>query len=426
MISERTTDQHGYRLHMIDSNKFKTIQIVLKFRASLNRETITKRALLPFVLQQGTMKYPSQAAFRQALDYLYGAGLTIDGAKKGNQHILTFRMEIANQAYLTEDFNIFQEAIQFLHDVVYKPKTTENGFDATYVAREKQTLSQKISSIVDNKMSYANMRLIDEMCVEEAYRLHVHGYKTDLDKINEKNLYHYYQQLITENPMDIYVLGDFSAIDVEAHISNVFNHERKVSHQQVAENEHDKAAVKEIIEQQNIQQAKLHLGYRTNITYVDSLYPALQVFNGVFGGFPSSKLFLNVREKNSLAYYAASRFESHKGLLFVFSGIDPKDYQKARQIILDQMEAMQQGDFTDAEVEEAKKQVINQWKETMDNPNGCIELLYHQVLANSDQSPLDILSRIEEVTKEDLLQVSKRLYLDTIYFLTTEEGVHHG
>ncbi|CQR47633.1 Antilisterial bacteriocin subtilosin biosynthesis protein AlbE [Paraliobacillus sp. PM-2] len=420
--NEKISKQNGYQLHVINTKKFKTIHIVLKFRAPLTKENITKRALLPFVLQQGTTSYPTQNKFRQALDNLYGSELNMDGAKKGNNHILTLRMEIANQGYLTTDTNIFHEAVKLLHEVIYSPKASNGAFDENIVTREKQTLKQKIHSIIDNKMSYANMRLIDEMCAEEAYRLHVHGYEDDLESINAQTLYQYYQELLSKDQMDIYVLGDFSSINVEDTISSYFNHDRHTQSIENSKETYNVETTKEIEEQQNIQQAKLHLGYRTDITYGDSLYPALQVFNGVFGGFPSSKLFINVREKNSLAYYAASRFESHKGLLLVFSGIAPNDYKQAKQIILEQMEAMKKGEFSEEDVEESKKQVKNQWKETIDHPNGLIEILYHQVLANADRTPTEVLTQINHVAKSDLMEVASKLQLDTVYFLTAQGG----
>src|SRR5699024_8437508 len=151
-----------------------------KFRAPLSRDSITQRALLPFVLQQGTERYPTSNAFRRALDNLYGATFSMDGAKKGEQHILTARMTLANQTYLSTDENILKEALHFFSETLFKPKQVNGSFDPKIVTREKQTLKQKIAALADDKMQYANMRMIDEMCENEPYRLHVHGYPEDL------------------------------------------------------------------------------------------------------------------------------------------------------------------------------------------------------------------------------------------------------
>lgn len=425
-VNEHTIMKNGYRLHIINSKKFKTIHFTAKLRTNLDREAITKRALLPFVLQQGTEKYPSSNLFRRALDELYGSVMSIDGAKKGDHHILSIRMEVANQAYLTTEKNILAEGIQFLKEVIFQPKTVNGSFDPKVVEREKQTLAQKIASIIDDKMSYANMRLIDEMCEQESYRFHVHGYPEDLPGIDAENLFEYYQNCLKHDEMDLYLLGDFEGMDVDSLVADHFDRTPPSpipSNERLLKPVHES---KEIIEEQMVQQGKLHLGFRTNITFADADYPALQIFNAIFGGFPSSKLFINVREKNSLAYYAASRFESHKGLLFVFSGIDPKEYQKAKQIILEQVEAMQAGDFTEEQITEAKKLVQNQYKETLDDPFGIIEVLFNQTLADTNRTIEEFFGQLNQTTKEELIAVANKLELDTVYFLTAQGGKTDG
>src|SRR5699024_7604611 len=160
-----------------------------------------------------------------------------------------------------------------------------------------------------------------------------------------------------------------------------------------------------VIEDQQIQQGKLHLGYRTHTKFADPDYPALQVFNAIFGGFPSSKLFINVREKNSLAYYASSKFESHKGILFVFSGIAPSDFDQAKSIILEQMEAMKKGDFTEEQISEAKRLIINQYKQTLDDPFGMIEIIYNQQMANTQRTVDELIDLINQVDAEAIIKV---------------------
>ncbi|QTM99472.1 insulinase family protein [Sediminibacillus dalangtanensis] len=424
VIQEKRVDKKGYRLHVIPSKKYKTTNVVVKLKAGLERDTITKRALLPYILQQGTNKYPSARELRTALDDLYGAVLGVDGSKKGENHVITLRLETANEAYLATDEQILERAVEMLSSILFDPKSDGNSFDASIVRREKQTLKQKIDSIIDDKMSYANMRMIDEMCKDEAYRLHVHGYAEDLEDINEETLYQYYQNMLAEDQMDVYVLGDVSVEKAERLIESAFADKQKASSPESKKTivEQSVEEVNTVVEEQNVQQAKLHLGYRTNITFGDPLYYALQVFNGLFGGFPSSKLFMNVREKHSLAYYAASRFESHKGLLLVFSGIAPKDFQQARDIINKQMVLMKEGEFSEEELKDTKDLVVNQLLETMDHPQGLIEILYHQVLAETEVSPDQMIERVKQVTREDVLHVGEKIEQDTVYFLTSKGG----
>ena len=269
------------------------------------------------------------------LDELYGASLYIEGAKKGNNHIISFRLEVANENYLPTETPILQQAISLFQEIIFSPRIENSRFIETVVEREKQTLENKIKAIFDNKLVYANNRLIEEMCNNERFQIHKDGYIEDLPKINGQNLFEYYQQLLKEDRMDLYVLGDFDIKNMENLLIDSFSRESEQPELTNTVNETPTITeLKEVKETQPVQQAKLHIGYRTNCTYKDDDYFALQVFNGIFGGFPSSKLFVNVREKHSLAYYAASRIESHKGLLIVYSGIAPEDEKKALKLLI--------------------------------------------------------------------------------------------
>lgn len=424
MIEQTVNEEQGFRLHLITSKKFKTLHFVVKFRAPLQRETITKRAILPYILQQGTKSYPTEQELQLQLDRLYGAVLSIDGAKKGSNHIMSFRLEIANQKFITSEESILDEAIKLLNEVIYHPNTDIDGnsFQANVFDREKETLKNKMNAIVDDKIAYANMRLIDEMCKKEAYGLHVHGYEEDLATLHSAETYRYYQKMLTEDALDVYVLGDFEQRTMKEKLNKIFS--SSVTKDITEQNEFikDRKETQVIIEEQPIQQAKLHLGYRTYCRFSDDHYFALQVFNGLFGGFPSSKLFTNVREKNSLAYYAASRLESHQGLLLVYSGIDADDYTRAREIIEQQMEAMKNGEFTTVEVEETKELIISQLLETLDSPQGIIELLYQQVIGNKQLPPNEFINQLKQVTKDDVVNVAQQITEDTIYLLTNKRG----
>ncbi|PAD37064.1 EF-P 5-aminopentanol modification-associated protein YfmF [Terribacillus saccharophilus] len=422
IAGEKIITGKGATLHLIPTKKYKTISIAVKLQAPLERETITARALLPYVLQQGTASLSDARALRLKLDDLYGAILSISGTKKGEKHIITLRLDVANENYLSDRTPLFERAVNLLREILFEPKVENGAFTESIVSRETQTLKQKMVALKDDKMSYANMRLIDEMCKDESYSLHVHGYEEELKDMDGSKLYGFYEKMLKQDKMDIYILGDVDSELAEKAVQPFLERDVSPIEERAASVHSTSADVQEVIETQDVQQAKLHLGYRTNIRYDDSDYAALQVFNGLFGGFPSSKLFRNVREKHSLAYYAASRFESHKGLLFVFSGIDPKDYQKAKEIIDAQLASMQAGEFEGSEVEEVKDLIVSQILETIDNPAGHIETLYQQVMGNKNITIEQMLDTIQQVTTEDVLQVAKKVQLDTVYLLTNKEA----
>ncbi|KKI92634.1 zinc protease [Bacillus sp. SA1-12] len=415
-IDEQLSKVNGLSLHTVSTKKFKTNTIVLKMLAPLKKQDVTYRALLPYVLQRGTKSFPTSISLRQHLDTLYGATLYVDLSKKGENHIISFRMEIANEKFLSDSTPLLEKGIKLLAEILLEPVLDGNSFKEEVVAQEKRTLKQRIQSVYDDKMRYSNLRLVQEMCKDEPYALHVNGEIDDVETITATSLYDYYQKAISSDKIDLYVVGDLDRQEVEGYVKQYFAFENNET--QVSEAV-DKKSIKEneVIEEQDVKQGKLNIGYRTNSTYRDDDYYALQIFNGIFGGFSHSKLFSNVREKASLAYYAASRVESHKGLLMVMSGIEVENYQKAVTIIREQMAAMKQGDFSDQELEQTKAVIRNQLLETIDTPYGLVEIVYHNVIAQINRPFDEYLQGIDEVTKEDVVKLAEKVELDTIYFL---------
>lgn len=422
---EHVLRTNGFNLHIVPSKKYKTITIVAKLRNQLERDNITERALLPYVLRQGTKQYPTREKLQHKLDDLYGASLSIDSRKSGTNHVISVRMEIANEKYIDNTTSILAEAIALLNDVLFNPLTDADGFDKTIVEREVQSLRQQLRAIKDEKIQYAQQRLIDEMCAGETFQIHSQGYEEDLDNITPASLYNIYQTMLQNDLLDIYILGDFDdeAVKqtVEETITKTNTTEQEiVNRPDITQKQVDKP--QEIIEREDIQQAKLHIGYRTNTVYRDATYPALLLYNGLLGGFPNSKLFVNVREKHGLAYYVASGIENYTGLLYIYSGIAADDYEKAKQIIAEQLEAMRSGDFSETDIEETKAMLVNQILETMDSAHGLIELLYQNSLGGRGTPLKTLIEEINDVEKTDIINIAERVLQDTTYLLTCEEA----
>ncbi|OEH94145.1 EF-P 5-aminopentanol modification-associated protein YfmF [Bacillus solimangrovi] len=423
-IDEKKIRLNGLTLHTITTKKFKTNGIVLKIKAPLLEDTVTTRSLLPHVLESGTQSYPTATKLRGRLEELYGAVLSSEVAKKGENHIITLRMDIANEKFLSTNEPLLEQGVQLLAEVLQHPALEDGAFNNKIVEQEKRSLKQRIQSIYDDKLRYANMRLVEEMCQHEPYRLNVHGNIDEVDSISAESLYETYEHMLHNDEIDLYFIGDLEENQAEtltekyfklpiqqSRTANKTNVTHFISHEE-----------QEIIEEHDVKQGKLHIGYRTEITYSDKDYYALQLFNGLFGGFSHSKLFINVREKASLAYYAASRIESHKGLIFVMSGIESKEYDKALSIIREQMEEMKQGNFTDDEIAQTKAVLKNQLLEMMDTAHGFIEMAYQNVLGGIQRTPQQWIDGIERVTREELIKVGETIHIDTIYFLKGTEG----
>ncbi|BDG47985.1 pitrilysin family protein [Parageobacillus sp. KH3-4] len=424
MVNEKITAIENINVHTIPTNKYKTNTLVWKMKAPLANETVTLRALLPYVLQSGTAEHPSAKQLRTYLDELYGATLNVDLSKKGESHIITIRIDVANEVFLQEKMPLLRNALKLLSDIILRPALQDGRFVDRIVEQEKRALKQRIQAVYDDKMRYASLRLIQEMCKGEPYALNANGELDDVDRITAEELFQYYKKALQEDEIDLYVIGDVQEETVLEAVASHFSLPNRTVRSSMGEMVLSKTRdkVNEVIEKQDIKQGKLNIGYRTNITYDDDDYYALQMFNGIFGGFSHSKLFMNVREKASLAYYAASRLESHKGLLMVTSGIEPANYQKALQIIEKQMEAMKNGDITDEEIAQTKAVIRNQLLETIDTPRGLVEVLYHNVVAKRERSIEEWLSGTDSVSREEIVRVAGKVELDTIYFLTGMEG----
>ncbi|WP_338452110.1 pitrilysin family protein [Niallia oryzisoli] len=418
VLSENIIDVTGMKLHIIPTEKYKTNTIVFKMKAPLDKENVTKRALLPHVLQSNSKKFPTTSLLRSYLDELYGATFNVDLGKKGEYHIISFSIEAANEKFLSDSTPLMEKAFEFLAEVLINPNVDGHSFDQTTVGNEKRSLKQRIQSVYDDKMKYSNFRLIQEMCKEEPYSLHVHGQLEDVDSITAESLYDYYQSALREDELDLYVVGDVTSEEVVKIVNNLFHFSDRTPKNLDEKGPQTKKEAKEIKEAQDVKQGKLNIGYRTNVLYGDEDYYALQVFNGIFGGFSHSKLFINVREKASLAYYVASRLESHKGLMLVMSGIDNKNYEQAVSIIKEQMTAMTAGEFSDEEIDQTKAVIKNQLLETIDNARGMVEILYHNVVSKENISLDHWISAMDQVTKDEIIKIAGKIELDTIYFLT--------
>jgi predicted Zn-dependent peptidase len=421
LYQETQRSINGLTLHTIEADKYKTNTIVLKLKAPLEAEYVTRRALLPYVLQSETTKYPTSTKLRGYLDELYGATLNVDLSKKGEYHIITFRVEIANEKFLSDQTPLLNKALELLGDIIFSPVVDNGAFSTSTVDKEKRTLRQRIESVFDDKMRYSNLRLIQEMCKDEPYALHVNGQIDDIDSITATSLYEYYQKVLKEDQVDLYIVGNIQSNAVAEVVEKLFPFQVRDSYRELKPITKSIEKVNEVIEEDDVKQGKLNIGYRTNIFYGDDDYHALQVFNGLFGGFSHSKLFMNVREKESLAYYAASRVESHKGLLMVMSGIEFKNYQKAVMIINEQMEAMRKGEYSDQDIDQTKAVIKNQLLETIDTARGMVEVFYQNAVAEKSNPINEWLAGIDSVTKEQIQQVATKIQQDTIYFLKGSE-----
>lgn len=410
-------------LHIAKTDKFKTTTMIVQLEQDLQESTVTQTALIPFVLKRGCEKYPSTQQLRQYLDSLFGAVFHTDVIKKGEKQIIQIQIEIANEKYLSDSTPLLQKGIEFLGEVMTKPLVEGNGFSAGYVKSEAELLKNKITSLIDDKIRYANQRVTEEMCKDEPYRLLSYGKLEELEDVDPGQLFSYYKQLLDQNPIDIYIIGDVDQQEVKMGVEKHFSVERNtVRDLTFAPVQKQRVTEETVIEKMDIGQGKLNIGCRTNTTLQDEDYEALLMFNGILGGFPHSKLFVNVREKASLAYYAVSRLESHKGILMLMSGIEIDKFDQAVDIMKKQIQSMKDGEISEKELTQTKATLTNQLLETKDNARTIIDFSYNNRLSGKERKLEEILQKINSMTIEEIVKIAGKIEIDTIYFLRDKGG----
>jgi predicted Zn-dependent peptidase len=415
---------NGIRLIFMPTNKFKTISMGLFLHQELNRDVAAFNALLPSVLEQGCRLYPEYLTLQRELEQLYGAELGTDIIKSGERHILAFTLETAHDQYLGSNGKLLQQGMGLLGSVVGDPLLVDGAFRQDYVAQEKSQLIKDIKAMLNDKASYAMERCLSLMCADEPFGVFKLGRVEDYEAIESIDLYSYYREIFSRNPLDFYVIGDLSEEQVVKTAAEVFNFSRNGTQVVLPETGiiHKVSEIKTLEEAMKVNQSKMVLGFRTSVGYRDPLYCSLQVYSGVLGGFPHSKLFMKVREDAGLAYYIHTRLERHKGLMVIAAGINYSDYEKAREIIDLQLEDMAAGRISDAELENTKRGLINQLRSQQDSPNQLIAIHLDGSVGGRTYSVDELSAGIEAVGREEIAAVAEKIKLDTAYLLHPREG----
>ena len=408
----------GIRIHVLPTRRFKTFAISLYAGSPLAEDTVTKTALIPFVLRRGTVSYPETRAFRERLEQLYGAGFGFDVYKRGDHQIVHFRMDTINDSFVKSKESLLKSSFAFLGEALTSPVLENGVFRGSYVQTERDTVRKKLEAIVNDKIRYAAERCIEVMCRNEPYRLHPLGQRKDLDGITPENLYQSYKKWLDEAVFDLYVVGDTNLEEVKNLVLEHFSMNRgAVSEYAASVVRSEVSEPQTVIEKLEINQGKLNLGLRSAITYRDDDYAAALMYNGILGGYPHSKLFINVREKASLAYYASSRYDGHKGIATIQSGIEIQNYEKAVDIIRKQLDDMAAGVISETEMTQTKAMIRNVVKEMQDSAFELIAYDFNRVISGKERPADELLEQIEQVSADDVKRAAAAFSLDTIYFL---------
>lgn len=411
--------KQGINIHNITTNKFKTNLYAIFLTTPLNRENVTKNALISAVLRRGSQELQSQDKISKKLEEMYGAVFDCGIEKTGDNHVLKFYLEAISEEFLPEKEELAKKCLEILAGIIFNPLIENNGFKEEYIESEKNNLKQIINSKIDNKRTYSIERCIEEMFKDRPYGLYRYGYIEDLDKITPENLYKYYKKLISECKIDIFVSGTIDeekAIKLVEENSTIQNlNARKPV---FAENKEDELDGKEKIVEEHMQvsQGNLVIGMNVNSKEQEDKYVA-SVYNAILGGGANSKLFQNVREKESLAYTAVSTYRRQKNAIFIRCGIEIGNFQKALETIKKQLEDIKNGNFSDEDINNSKKLIVESIRGISSEQDTEITYYYGQELSGEFTTLEEYMSKIKKVSKEEVEKLAKEINIDTIYFL---------
>ena len=413
---EKINLQKGINLYYINDAKYKTLSMAMYLHRPISREEVTKNSLLSGVLKSGTCSYPCAKEISKTLEKLYGTLYDVSVSRRGAIQSLVASCSVVNSSFAGED--LVAKAADLLFDFVFNPYVEDGGFKESYVETEKKNLKDNIESLINDKRAYADFRCMEKMCEGESAGINEYGYVEDLPELNGKNLYNHYQSILTGSPIDIFVVGDCDIESVKERFVNHFEkYEFDISPVCLEDVPLKKGEVKTVEEVFDVAQGKLALGFRTPVNAGHKLYYPLLVGNSVLGAGAHSFLFNNVREKSSLAYYVSSRIDKFSKVMLISSGIEFKNYERAKKEILQQFDDVKQGKFTEEELEISKEFIINQYKSYLDSPYMLRSFYLGQLLAGKAESIHEAIENVKKVTADEVVEAFSGIYLDTVYFL---------
>lgn len=414
--------KQGIKLHCIDTKKFKTNLFAFFITIPLSKNTVTKNALIPALLRQGTANLKTQEEINIKLEELYGATFDCGIDKIGDNLVLKFYMETLNDEYVPTKENLLEQATNLLFDLILNPLIENDGFKEEYLATEKENMKTLINSKIDNKDRYAFNRCIEEMYQDKPYGLYKYGTIEDLEKIGTKDLYEQYINVINNCKIDIFVSGNiepnsvFELISKNENINKLQDREGKYILNNEKTEVKEEVEITELEEKMDVTQGKLILGLDIFNNELGTKY-ITKIYNVILGESATSKLFQNVREKASLAYTTRSNYVYQKNNIFIRCGIEIPNYEKAVEIIKEQLEDMKNGNFTDEDLVNAKKYMVSGLEAIQDEQDSEITYYLGQELSGTLVTVQEYMDKTNAVTKTQVQDIANQIKINTIYFL---------
>lgn len=415
--------KQGIKAHFIKTDLYKTDLSCIIITTPLKRETVTLNALIPFMLRRGTKKLPNQGLINKELENMYGAAFNCGIDKMGDNVVLKFYIESISNEYALEGENILEMNLNNILDIVFDPVQNGELLNEEFLNLEKENLKRVINKKIDDKESYALDRCISYMYGDEKFGLYKYGYEEDVDKITIKDISDYYNWLIQNSKIDIFVSGNIDTNNIESFLKENANIkklrpriENYILNNEFTESKQIVENINEISEKMDITQGKLVIGLDI-LSNMENLQVVSLVYNAILGDGANSMMFQNVREKASLAYSARSTFTKQKLNIFIRCGIQIENYEKAVQLIKEQLENLKKGEFEEDDLQNAKTYLISSLKSVAEEQD--TEVIYYigQEISKTNMSLEEYIGKIEKVSKDQVVDLANSIQINTIYFL---------
>ena len=408
----------------VKNERFNTTSVSFNFYLPLKKATAAEYALLPFILTTCGAEYPDFSRLNYKLNKLYGARLDANAEKTGDYQLLKMRISVIDDRFTFESESLLKQAINMLLSLVFSPKTENGAFCETDLAREKRKAIEHINGEKSEKRIYAKNRLIEEMYKDEAYGIPKCGTVEDVEKITGESLFAAWRDMLETAYVRIIIIGAALPARLFDDISHNFTDCKRHNITDCA-NSKPTAFLSEpvtVTEKMPVQQGKLVMGFSAEMIGDDSVTLPLMVMTDIFGGGPYSRLFSNVREKMSLCYYCSASSVRIKGLLTVESGVESQNADKTEKAVIEQLDAVKKGEFSDFEFESSLKSIKDSLSTYNDSQNS-LDAWYSVKAYNKElYSPEDIAEKLAEITRDDVIKAADGVKLHTVYKLLPQEG----
>ncbi|OJD55686.1 insulinase family protein [Bacillus anthracis] len=419
MSNFQTFERNGLNIHIMPIKKYVMTTIAIRIYINLDAEIVTGAAMLPYLMLQGSREYKDNKELQINLDRLFGATLKASVDKKGEYQILCLSMTLPNQENIDCEELILDKGIEIITDVLLNPR-----FDSMKVEEEKMRHARRIKSRSNDRITYSLERCLAKITKGNPYEISKLGETKKIDRWGVRSLYDLHKEIIRNSPIHLYVIGDVDAKSIVHKFSISFERNCKYKDDLFSKRQITSASPIQLIgetqifEPLSLKQSLLNIAHGTGgVVFSSKDYPALVVCNRILGGFPHSKLFVNLRKKHGLAYYISSSLDALKGILYIQCGVKPNTVNKSISIIQKQLEQIKEGVLTQEDVDATITAMCNMYKISMDSPGNLIDFHQNGVVAGNIRTMGEMVIAIQSISVQDVIRVSQKIKVSTIHIV---------